>query len=73
MGRIAVIGESPRIDAFALAGADLLRADSGAESRAAWDGLPEDVEVVLLTPAAATAIGEQVGSRPGVIAVTLPS
>jgi hypothetical protein len=56
-----------------LAGADPLRADSGAESRAAWDGLPEDVEVVLLTPAAATAIGEQVGSRPGVISVTLPS
>ena len=62
MGRVAVIGEDVRVEGFGLAGA-LVRPAYGEDAvRAAWDGLAEDVVVVLLTPAAATALA---GVAPG--------
>jgi vacuolar-type H+-ATPase subunit F/Vma7 len=56
VGRIAVIGESSRAAGFALAGALVLPAEDAAAAREAWLSLPADVEVVVLTAAAAAAI-----------------
>jgi vacuolar-type H+-ATPase subunit F/Vma7 len=63
MSRIAVIGESPRVDGWALAGALIVRASGPDEVRRAWALLPADVEVVVATPAVAEALGEEVANE----------
>ncbi len=69
MSRIAVLGEPPRIDGWALAGAIVLPATGTDDVRAAWAALPDDVEIVVLTPDAARALGGAAASR---LAVVLP-
>jgi vacuolar-type H+-ATPase subunit F/Vma7 len=59
-GRVAVIGEQPRVQGFALAGALVLVADDEAAVRSQWAALPADVPVVVLTPAAAQALGQSI-------------
>jgi vacuolar-type H+-ATPase subunit F/Vma7 len=56
MGRIAAIGESIRVQGFALAGVLILPGDDPEAVRVSWSSLPADVEVVLLTPRAADAL-----------------
>ena len=69
MSRIAVLGEEPRVGGWRLAGA-LVIAAAGAEAlRSAWAALPDDVEVVIATPAAAAARGEGAHRR---LVVVLP-
>ncbi|HEX2894737.1 MAG TPA: hypothetical protein VHO29_12125 [Marmoricola sp.] len=70
MARVAVIGEDVRVEGFALAGALVCPAYGEAAVRAAWDGLADDVAVVLLTPLAANALdGVPPGGR---LTVVLP-
>ena len=56
MARIAAIGEWVRVQGFRLAGALVYEAEGPSAVRAAWDGLPVDVVVVVLTPASAAAL-----------------
>jgi vacuolar-type H+-ATPase subunit F/Vma7 len=63
--RLAVLGERVRVEGYALAGAMVCPADDPAEVRAAWRDLPPDVAVVILTPAAARALGGAPGAEPG--------
>ncbi|MER6746328.1 hypothetical protein [Streptomyces fungicidicus] len=56
MGRVAAIGEQTRVGGLALAGAVVLVADSPEAARRAWRDLPEDTDLVILTPAAAEAL-----------------
>lgn len=73
MGRIAVIGEEVRVRPFGLAGALVAPADDADGVRSAWNALPADVEVLLLTPAAAAALAdERAVPRDGILTVTLP-
>jgi vacuolar-type H+-ATPase subunit F/Vma7 len=73
VSRIAVLGEAVQVDAFALAGALVAVAERPDDVRAAWASLPEDVGLVLLTPAAAAALpDERIPARDGVLVVTLP-
>lgn len=58
MSRAAIIGEAPRIQGFGLAGAVILPADTASEVLAAWQSLPADVTVVLLTARAARWLGD---------------
>lgn len=53
MGRVAAIGETVRVQGFALAGVLVLPGDDPRQCRASWAGLPPDVDVVILTPMAA--------------------
>lgn len=65
MGAVAVIGEPPRVDGFGLAGALVFVATTAEEVRDAWQRLPEDVEVVILTQLAAeTVVAEPARGRP---------
>jgi len=57
MGAIAVVGESPLVEGFGLAGVQVFLAATPAAVREAWRQLPADVEVVILTAQAAAAIG----------------
>ncbi|PFG38894.1 hypothetical protein ATJ97_1384 [Georgenia soli] len=70
-GRVAVLGEGTAVSAFALAGALVLPADDDAAVRSAWAVLPADVEVVVLTAAAAQALGP-VHDRPLPLTVVMP-
>ncbi|MFY1670256.1 hypothetical protein ACN27G_09885 [Plantactinospora sp. WMMB334] len=56
VGTVAVIGAEPLVRGFGLAGAVVLPAGDAERARAAWRQLPADVSVVILTPAAATAV-----------------
>lgn len=64
MARVAVIGEGIRISGFALAGAETHPADDPGAVRAAWASLEPEVEVVVLTPAAAESLGERAEPTP---------
>lgn len=59
MASVAAIGERALVAGFALAGALAREAETADEVRAAWNALPEDVAVVLLTPAAAAVLAAE--------------
>ncbi len=69
MSRIVVIGESPRVDVYELAGALVVPVDDPGQARRAWDSLADDVEVVIVTPAVASAVADR--RREGPIAVVM--
>ena len=58
MAQAAVIGEATRTAGFALAGAVVLVAENAAEARMAWDSMPADIAVLVLTASAAAWLGE---------------
>ena len=57
MGTVAVIGEGTAVCGYVLAGALVVPAEDDEAVRAAWAALGSDVEVVVLTAAAAAALG----------------
>jgi vacuolar-type H+-ATPase subunit F/Vma7 len=71
MSTIAVLGELHRVEGFALAGATVFGAADADSVRDAWARLPDDVAVVVLTPAAADALEDVVQERP--LRVVLPT
>ncbi len=56
MGRVAALGERSRVTGLALAGAVVLVADDARAVRRAWRSLPDGIDLVILTPAAAEAL-----------------
>ncbi|MCX5052969.1 hypothetical protein [Streptomyces sp. NBC_00474] len=62
MAHIAAIGERLRILGLESAGVLLRPAEEPEAVHAAWQGLPPDVELVIVTPAAAAA--EALGEGP---------
>ncbi|CAM5538050.1 MULTISPECIES: hypothetical protein [Streptomyces] len=56
MGGVAALGERARVAGLALAGVVVLVADDPGAVRLAWRSLPDDVDLVILTPAAARAL-----------------
>ena len=70
MSNVAVLGERHRVEGFALAGASVIVAADAEAVREAWARLPDGVDVVVLTPAAAAAIGDSRAPRP--LTVVLP-
>jgi vacuolar-type H+-ATPase subunit F/Vma7 len=69
MGRVAAIGERARVAGLALAGAAVLIAEEPDTVRRTWQGLPDDIDLVVLTPAAAEALGPA-ATAPGVRPLT---
>jgi vacuolar-type H+-ATPase subunit F/Vma7 len=69
MGQVAALGERARVAGFALAGVSVLPAENPQAVREAWRALPAAVSLVILTPAAAEALGRAVveGTRPLVV------
>jgi vacuolar-type H+-ATPase subunit F/Vma7 len=72
MARAAVIGEHLRIYGYGLAGALLYPASDRPDAVRAWQGLPGDVAVVLLTARAATWLSDELDERPDILPVPLP-
>ena len=72
MARVAAIGERVRVQGFRLAGALVFDAEEPTTVRAAWDGLPVDVAVVVLTPASAAALGRDLDATKRLTVVMAP-
>jgi vacuolar-type H+-ATPase subunit F/Vma7 len=72
MARLAVLGEEVAVQGYALAGAVVLPAEDAAAVRAAWAQLPDDVAVVVLTPAAARALPEEATTALRPLTVVMP-
>jgi vacuolar-type H+-ATPase subunit F/Vma7 len=70
VGRIVAIGEEARIMTFALAGAVVCPAADAEAVRAAWHRIRPDDALVILTPAAAEVLGNEMArTRPPLTAV----
>jgi vacuolar-type H+-ATPase subunit F/Vma7 len=63
MGLVVVLGESVRLQGYALAGAKTIVAETPDEVHRAWDALDGDVTLVVLTPFAAETLGDAVLTR----------
>jgi len=72
MTAVAVLGDPIRTSGYRLVGAQVLTATTPDEVRRCWQRLPADVGVVLLTPAAAHALGSDVLESAAVLTVVLP-
>ncbi|MFE7172932.1 hypothetical protein [Streptomyces sp. NPDC057616] len=57
MTHVAAIGERQRVVGLATAGVVVLPAEDPEAVLAAWSGLPAEVGLVILTPAAAAVLG----------------
>lgn len=73
MGRVAAVGERTRVAGLALAGVTVVAAEEPRAVREAWQGLPRDVTLVILTPAAADALGPALGAGARPLTVVMPS
>ncbi|MEV0304305.1 hypothetical protein [Streptomyces prasinus] len=65
MGRVAALGERARVAGLALAGAVVLVADDPEAVRRGWRSLPDGVDLVILTSAAAEALEQDPGLSAG--------
>ena len=69
MGVLCVLGERARVEGYGLIGATVLATD---DAEAAWRTLPPDAELVVLTPAAAAALGPLVDAPDAPLTVVMP-
>jgi vacuolar-type H+-ATPase subunit F/Vma7 len=72
MSRIVVLGDPIWVEGFALGGATVLPATDADAVRAAWAALPEDAGVLVMTAAAAEALGDALEDRPYLLSVVIP-
>lgn len=72
MGQIAAVGERDRVEGFALAGVTVVPAEDPDAVRDAWRGLPGEVVLVIVTPAAADALGPELETSSLPLAVVMP-
>lgn len=71
-GSVAVLGERALGAGFELVGIQLLAAETAGEVKDRWDHLPADVLIVILTPAAAATLADQLdGARPPTMPMTV--
>ncbi len=69
---VVVLGEEPFVTGFALAGARVRAASSPEEVAAAWEAVRAVAGLVLLTTAAAAALGEARTAPGAPLTVVLP-
>ncbi|MGW3108959.1 hypothetical protein [Streptomyces sp. NPDC001100] len=72
MAHVAAIGERLRIAGLASAGVVLRPAEEPEAVRTAWHGLTPDVELVIVTPTAAEALGEGLVDGQGPLIAVMP-
>jgi len=72
MTRVAALGDTASVEGFALAGALVFAADDPDAIDAAWDALPDDVGVVILTPLAQHRLQARLDDRPHMLTVMSP-
>ena len=70
--RIAVLGATDQVEGFALAGALVLAADATEDLDRAWDELPDDVGVLVMTPPAWDRLHGRFDERPQLLTTVSP-
>lgn len=73
MPTAAVIGAQLTVEGYALAGATVCAAESQGEAVAAWEALPRDTVLLILTASAAAWLAERVAQRPEILTVVMAS
>jgi vacuolar-type H+-ATPase subunit F/Vma7 len=71
MATAAVIGEALAVEGYTLAGAVVLEADGQAEAAAAWDALPPDTALLIMTARAADWLAGRLAERPAILTAVL--
>jgi vacuolar-type H+-ATPase subunit F/Vma7 len=71
-GTVVAIGEPSQLAGYALVGAAVVPARTAAAARAAWQALPDGVGLVLLTAAAAQAVGSSRDEATAPLTVVTP-
>jgi vacuolar-type H+-ATPase subunit F/Vma7 len=71
MATAAVIGEFLAVQGYALAGAVICPADGPDEAAAAWDALPPDTALAIMTTNAATWLVDRLQRRPDVLTAVM--
>ena len=71
-GSLVALGEASRVSAFALGGATVIAADDPEAVRRAWEMLPDDVSLVVLTEMASDSLRAARPRRDGVLRVVMP-
>lgn len=71
-GGVAAIGERTRVSGFVLAGVEVLVAERPEAVREAWNALPPGVGLVIVTPAAAAALGTRAPAPEPPLVVVMP-
>ncbi|MFB7462932.1 V-type ATP synthase subunit F [Streptomyces sp. NPDC056224] len=72
MGTVAAVGEHMRVRGLALAGVEVLVAERAQDVREVWRSLPDDVSLVIVTAAAADALGPELADARFLTAVMPP-
>lgn len=72
MARAAVIGEQLAVEGYALAGCVVLPADNPDEVNSAWQALPPDTVLLILTASAAGWLSERLAQRPDIMTAVMP-
>lgn len=72
MSTIVALGERERVEGFAVAGVRVIAAAEASDIRDAWKRLSESVAVVILTPAARTALSDLLPLRPDLVWTVIP-
>ena len=70
--RIAVLGATEQVEGFSLAGALVLAAGDTEDLDRAWDALPDDVGVLVLTPRAWDRLHGRFDERPQLLTTMSP-
>jgi vacuolar-type H+-ATPase subunit F/Vma7 len=71
MSEVAAIGTQTQIGGFSLAGARVYPADTVEAVKAAWQGLPQTVAVVILTAPAAAALTDELAAHHAPLSVVM--
>jgi vacuolar-type H+-ATPase subunit F/Vma7 len=72
VSKIVAIGDRHELEGLVLAGVELVPADTASDCVEAWSSLGAHVGLVILSAAAADAIGPQRDERPGVLMAVTP-
>jgi vacuolar-type H+-ATPase subunit F/Vma7 len=71
MATATVIGELLAVQGYALAGAAICAAECPDEAAAAWDALPPDIGLVVMTTTAAGWLVDRLEQRPDVLTAVM--
>jgi hypothetical protein len=73
VSRIAAIGEAALLDGYSLAAVDVRPAEDAAAVVRAWDGLGEDVGLLILTPGAERALSSRLAGSHDLLWAVVPA
>ena len=71
--RAVALGDDRRLGGYALAGADVVSVGDAGEAVAAWEALPDDVALVVLTPEVGAALAGRFAERPSLLRAVIPA